>query len=67
VERNRLPWAEIGVTLAGIALLGLIVVLVDPLRDAVSALVQGDHEEVRNQIDRLGFGGVDQTFVRAWN
>ena len=57
MERNRLPWAEIAVTLAGIVLLGLIVVLVDPLRDAVSALVQGDHEEVRNQIDNLGVGG----------
>jgi len=57
VERKRLPWAEIGITLAGIALLGAIVVAVDPLREAVSALLQGDHEEVRNQIDRLGVGG----------
>jgi uncharacterized membrane protein YdjX (TVP38/TMEM64 family) len=57
VERNRLPWAEIGITLAGVALLGLIVVLVDPLRDAAGALIQGDHEEVRDQIDRLGVGG----------
>lgn len=57
MERNRLPWAEIGVTLAGIVLLGLIVVLVDPLRDAASAAIQGDHDEVRDQIDRLGVGG----------
>ena len=57
MERKRLPWAEIGITLAGIALLGAIVVAVDPLREAVSALLQGDHEEVRNQIDRLGVGG----------
>ncbi len=57
MERKRLPWAEIGITLAGIALLAAIVVAVDPLREAVSALIQGDHEEVRNQIDRLGVGG----------
>ena len=52
-----MPWAEIGITLAGIALLAAIVVAVDPLREAVSALVQGDHDEVRDQIDRLGVGG----------
>lgn len=57
MERNRLPWAEIAITLAGIVLMALVVVLVDPLRDSVSALVQGDHEEVRRQIDRLGFWG----------
>jgi uncharacterized membrane protein YdjX (TVP38/TMEM64 family) len=57
VERNRLPWAEIGITLAGIALLATIVVAVDPLHEAVAALLRGDHEEVRNQIDRLGVGG----------
>jgi uncharacterized membrane protein YdjX (TVP38/TMEM64 family) len=57
VERNRLPWAEIGITLAGIVVLGAIVVAVDPLHEAAAALLQGDHEEVRNQIDRLGIGG----------
>jgi uncharacterized membrane protein YdjX (TVP38/TMEM64 family) len=57
VESKRLPWAEIGITLAGILLLGAIVVAVDPLREAVSALLQGDHDEVRDQIDRLGVGG----------
>jgi uncharacterized membrane protein YdjX (TVP38/TMEM64 family) len=57
VERNRLPWGEIGITLAGIVVLGAIVVAVDPMREAVAALLQGDHEEVRNQIDRLGIGG----------
>jgi uncharacterized membrane protein YdjX (TVP38/TMEM64 family) len=57
VERNRLPWLEIGITLAGIALLAAIVVAVDPLRDAAAAAIQGDHDEVREQIDRLGVGG----------
>jgi uncharacterized membrane protein YdjX (TVP38/TMEM64 family) len=57
VERDRLPLAEIAVTLAGIAVMGVIVVLVDPLRDSVTAALQGDHDEVRNQIDELGFWG----------
>jgi len=57
VERDRLPLAEIAVTLAGIAAMALVVVLVEPLRDSVSALIQGDHDEVRNQIDELGFWG----------
>jgi uncharacterized membrane protein YdjX (TVP38/TMEM64 family) len=33
------------------------VVTVDPLRDSVTAAVQGDHDEVRDQIDRLGVAG----------
>jgi uncharacterized membrane protein YdjX (TVP38/TMEM64 family) len=57
VERDRLPLAEIAVTLAGLAAMALVVLLVEPLRDSVSALIQGDHEEVRNQIDELGFWG----------
>jgi uncharacterized membrane protein YdjX (TVP38/TMEM64 family) len=57
MERNRLPWAEIGVTLLGLALMALVVVLVDPLRDSVTAALQGDHDEVRVQIDELGAWG----------
>jgi uncharacterized membrane protein YdjX (TVP38/TMEM64 family) len=57
VERSRLPLVEIGITLAGIALMAAIVIAVDPLRDSVTAALQGDHDEVREQIDRLGVGG----------
>ncbi|HVD41875.1 MAG TPA: VTT domain-containing protein [Solirubrobacterales bacterium] len=57
MERNRLPWAEIGVTLVGLGLMALVVVLVDPLRDSVTAALQGDHDEVRDQIDELGAWG----------
>ena len=57
MEKRRLPWAEIGITLAGIAVMALIVVAVDPLRDSVAAALQGDHDEVRNQIDELGVWG----------
>jgi uncharacterized membrane protein YdjX (TVP38/TMEM64 family) len=57
VEKDRLPLAEIGITLAGIAAMAAIVVTVDPLRDSVSALLAGDHEQVRKEIDSLGFAG----------
>jgi uncharacterized membrane protein YdjX (TVP38/TMEM64 family) len=57
VEERRLPLAEIAITLAGIGLMAAVVVLVDPLRDSVSALIEGDHDEVRDQIDELGFWG----------
>ena len=48
---------EIGVTLAGIALLAALVFAVPPLREAVSAAIHGDTAEVRRQIDELGVGG----------
>lgn len=57
MERNRLPWLEIGVTVAGIAVLALLVFAIDPLHEAVKAALQGDNAEVRRQIDRLGAAG----------
>jgi uncharacterized membrane protein YdjX (TVP38/TMEM64 family) len=57
VQKSRLPLAEIGVTLAGVALLALLVVAVEPLREAAAAAIQGDNGEVRHQIDRLGAAG----------
>lgn len=57
MEKNRLPWVEIGITLAGIVLLVALVVAVEPLREAATAAWQGDTAEVRHQIDRLGAGG----------
>jgi uncharacterized membrane protein YdjX (TVP38/TMEM64 family) len=57
VKKNRLPWMEIAITLTGIALLAAVVVAVEPLRASVAAAVQGDHDEVRQQIDRLGLAG----------
>jgi len=59
VERAppRLPWSEIGLTIAGIALLAAVVVLVPELRRACEAAIQGDSGEVRRQIDGLGYGG----------
>ena len=57
MEKNRLPLTEIAVTLAGIALLALLVLAVDPLREAAKATIEGDNAEVRHQIDRLGAAG----------
>ncbi len=53
----RVPLVEIGITLAGIALLALLVFAVSPLREAVVAAIHGDNVEVRHQIDRLGAAG----------
>jgi uncharacterized membrane protein YdjX (TVP38/TMEM64 family) len=55
--KPRLPLVEIGLTLAGIALLAGLVALVPALRDAFSAAIQGDHAEVRDEIDSLGAWG----------
>jgi uncharacterized membrane protein YdjX (TVP38/TMEM64 family) len=57
VKKNRLPLLEIVITLGGIAALGLLVLAVEPLRESVAAAIQGDHDEVQHQIDRLGTGG----------
>jgi uncharacterized membrane protein YdjX (TVP38/TMEM64 family) len=56
-EKPRIPLLEIGITLAGVALLALLVAAVPALRDAFSAAIQGDHEEVRREIDSLGAWG----------
>jgi uncharacterized membrane protein YdjX (TVP38/TMEM64 family) len=55
--RPAIPLAEIGVTLAGIALVAALVLAIPDLRDAFSAAIRGDHEEVRREIDSLGAAG----------
>lgn len=57
MERDRLPLAEIGITIAGIVFLAALFFAVDPLHEAVKAAFQGDNAEVRHQIDRLGAAG----------
>jgi uncharacterized membrane protein YdjX (TVP38/TMEM64 family) len=57
VQKNRLPLREIAITLAGIAILALLVLAVEPLREATAAALRGDNAEVRQQIDRLGAAG----------
>lgn len=53
----RVPWREIGITLAGVAALAALVLAVPDLREACGAAIQGDTEEVRREIDSLGVAG----------
>ncbi|MGC1166044.1 MAG: VTT domain-containing protein [Solirubrobacterales bacterium] len=55
--KPRLPLAEIGVTMAGIALMAGLVLAVPALREAFSSAIQGDHAQVREEIDSLGARG----------
>ena len=55
--RPRLPWTEIALTIAGIAFLAAIVMLVPELRRACEAAIEGNTTEVREQINGLGIGG----------
>lgn len=56
-ERPRVPLVEIAITLGGIVLLAALALSVPALRDAASAAIQGDHEQVREEIDSLGVWG----------
>src|SRR5215213_6760593 len=64
-ERPRLPLAEIGITLAGIALLAALFLAIPDLRDSVRYAIQGDHEAVRAEIDDLGAWGPLLIFALA--
>lgn len=54
---NRPPLIEIGVTLAGVALLAGLVFAIPALHDAALAAVHGDTEKVRSEIESLGLAG----------
>jgi uncharacterized membrane protein YdjX (TVP38/TMEM64 family) len=54
---SRPPLIEIGITLAGIALLAGLVFAVPALHDAALAAVHGDTEKVRSEIESLGVAG----------
>jgi uncharacterized membrane protein YdjX (TVP38/TMEM64 family) len=58
-ERSRphVPWLEIGLTLAGCALLAGLVLGIPALRHAAVAAVHGETSEVRSQIKSLGAAG----------
>jgi uncharacterized membrane protein YdjX (TVP38/TMEM64 family) len=53
----RPPLAEIGITLAGIALLAGLVLAIPELRNAFEAAIRGDSTEVREELDSLGVAG----------
>ncbi|HVY78108.1 MAG TPA: VTT domain-containing protein [Solirubrobacterales bacterium] len=54
---NRPPLIEIGITLAGVALLAGLVLAVPALREAASAAIHGDTETVRSEVESLGIAG----------
>ncbi len=56
-ERAGLPWMEIGITVAGCALLAILVLAVPALRHASIAAIHGETSEVRHQIKSLGAWG----------
>lgn len=57
MESPRPSLSAVAVTVAGIALLALLVFAVAPLRDAFEAAVRGDSAEVRSRIEDLGVAG----------
>jgi uncharacterized membrane protein YdjX (TVP38/TMEM64 family) len=65
----RVPLVEIGITLAGIALLTALVLAVPALREAFTAAIHGDQAQVREEIDSLGAWGplliVGLTLIHA--
>ncbi len=54
---NRPPLVEIGITLAGVALLATLVLAVPALHEAAIAAIHGDTETVRSEIESLGVAG----------
>jgi uncharacterized membrane protein YdjX (TVP38/TMEM64 family) len=54
---SRPPLAEIGITLAGVALLAGLVFAIPALHEAALAAIHGDTEKVRSEIESLGIAG----------
>jgi uncharacterized membrane protein YdjX (TVP38/TMEM64 family) len=54
---SRPPRLEIGITLAGVALLAGLVFAIPALHDAAVAAIHGDTDEVRKEIESLGIAG----------
>jgi uncharacterized membrane protein YdjX (TVP38/TMEM64 family) len=57
METPRPTPAAVATTLGGIALLALLVVAIEPLREAAAATIRGDSAEVRDSLDSLGAAG----------
>jgi uncharacterized membrane protein YdjX (TVP38/TMEM64 family) len=57
VENPRPSFVAVGITLAGIALLAVLVFAVPALHDAAVAAIHGDTAEVRKQLNSLGAAG----------
>lgn len=55
---GRPPLTGIALTLAGIAVLAMVVVAVEPLRTGLGDALRGDTESLREELRDLGAGGV---------
>ena len=56
-DRSGPPLGAVAVTLGGLAVVALLVLLVNPLNDAVGAALHGDTADVREEVDSLGVAG----------
>jgi uncharacterized membrane protein YdjX (TVP38/TMEM64 family) len=56
-RRTRPSVTAIATTLGGIVVLAVLVLAIEPLRDAFAAAIRGDSAEVRSEIDSLGAAG----------
>jgi uncharacterized membrane protein YdjX (TVP38/TMEM64 family) len=56
-DAHRVPWVEIGITLAACALLAGLILLIPALRHAAVAAVHGETSQVRREIKSLGAAG----------
>jgi uncharacterized membrane protein YdjX (TVP38/TMEM64 family) len=64
-DEEGTPLAGILVTIAGIVVLAILIVAIEPLRSGVSDAVTGNTENLRDDLRGLGFGGVVITLVLA--
>ncbi len=55
-DRPRL--IGVAITVAGIAILALVLLAIEPLRTGIGDAVRGDTDSLRSEIRELGFGGV---------
>jgi len=55
---GRPPLIGVGLTLAGVAALALMVLVIEPLRTGLGDALQGDTESLREDLRDLGLGGV---------
>jgi uncharacterized membrane protein YdjX (TVP38/TMEM64 family) len=59
------PLAAILGTVAGIVLLAVLVLTIEPLRSGIGDAISGDTADLRDDLRGLGFGGVMISFVLA--
>ncbi len=62
---DRPPLVGVLLTLAGIALLAILVLAIEPLRTGVGDALRGDTESLRTELRDLDFGGVLIVFALA--